>query len=444
MRKILLLPFLIYCAFAFAQKGPNPAVKSGPMVGYSEMREVMLWVQTTAPATVQFRYWERDVANAPKLLTAPVQTSQSDAFTAHCLADAVMPGKKYEAELLLDGSPAKLSYPVYFQSQVLWQFRTDPPTVRFAVGSCNYANEPEFDRPGKPYGGDQSIFTSIAAQKPDFMVWLGDNTYLREADWNTRTGILHRYTHTRMQPELQPLLSQAHHYAIWDDHDFGPNDSESGFIHKDLTLEAFKLFWANNGYGLNGNPSTIGRFQWADCEFFLLDNRFFRSGWAQTLEPRSMLGEEQLKWLIHGLKGSTYPFKFVCIGGMVLSTAQLYENYINTFPAERQFILDAIQRERIEGVVFLTGDRHHTELSKWHPDGGVPVYDLTVSPLTSGAYPGDGDKNQWLVKGTEVGEANFAVLEIEGPRKQRVMKITVSNTTGGKLWTEEIKARAAE
>lgn len=26
-------------------------LRSGPMVGYSEMREVALWVQTTAPAT---------------------------------------------------------------------------------------------------------------------------------------------------------------------------------------------------------------------------------------------------------------------------------------------------------------------------------------------------------------------------------------------------------
>ena len=76
------------------------------------------------------------------------------------------------------------------------------PDFRLATGSCTYINEPELDRPGKPYGGDYQIFDAMVAQKPDLMVWLGDNAYLREADWSTRTGIYHRYSHTRSAPEL--------------------------------------------------------------------------------------------------------------------------------------------------------------------------------------------------------------------------------------------------
>ncbi|MBP9212473.1 MAG: alkaline phosphatase family protein, partial [Bacteroidetes bacterium] len=33
------------------------SLRSGPMVGYGTMTEVMLWVQTTKPADVQYRYW---------------------------------------------------------------------------------------------------------------------------------------------------------------------------------------------------------------------------------------------------------------------------------------------------------------------------------------------------------------------------------------------------
>jgi alkaline phosphatase D len=126
---------------------------------------------------------------------------------------------------------------------------------------------------------------------------------------------------------------------------------------------------------------------------------------------------------------------------MVLSTAMLYENYINTFGAERQYILDAIQRERITGVFFLTGDRHHTELSKLQPEGGVQVFDLTVSPLTSGAYPGDGDQNQCLVKGTEVTSANYALLEVTGPRQDRKLSIQVKDVQGKELWKQEFLAK---
>jgi alkaline phosphatase D len=54
---LLLLPLL-----AFAQE---KLLKAGPMVGYSEMREVALWVQTTGPAKVRFAYWDREKPGQP-------------------------------------------------------------------------------------------------------------------------------------------------------------------------------------------------------------------------------------------------------------------------------------------------------------------------------------------------------------------------------------------
>ena len=214
-----------------------PLLQAGPMVGYSEMREVMLWVQTTRPATAQIEYWETDKP-AVKWRTAPVVTRAADSYAAHLLADQVEPGRRYTYALYLNGQRVPVAYPLTFQSQALWQWRADPPDFRFALGSCTYVNEPVYDRPGRAYGGEYGIFTSIAQQKPDFMLWLGDNTYLREADWNTRTGIRRRFTHSRAVPELQPLLGSAHHYAIWDDHDYGPNDSDRSFAYKDLSLES--------------------------------------------------------------------------------------------------------------------------------------------------------------------------------------------------------------
>ena len=35
-------------------------IKSGPMVGYSTMREVLLWVQTGQEAEVYFEYYEKN------------------------------------------------------------------------------------------------------------------------------------------------------------------------------------------------------------------------------------------------------------------------------------------------------------------------------------------------------------------------------------------------
>jgi len=425
-------------AMLWAQKNNPEEIRSGPMVGYSQMREVMLWVQTATSARVQFEYHDRDEELAEKHWTAPVTTEKPSGFTAHCLADEVEPGKRYVATLYINKKRVDLPYPVHFQSQSLWQWRTDPPTVRMAVGSCAYVNETELDRPGQPYGGGYGIFNQIADQLPELMLWLGDNVYFREADWTTQTGMFHRYTYSRSIPELQKLLAQTHHYAIWDDHDFGPNDSDHSFVHKDLALKAFKAFWANPSYGLEGRAGITTQFQWADCDFFLLDNRYNRGGAAQPKNSRSMLGKEQLVWLLDALKYSKAPFKFVCIGGMVLSTAAVYENYARVFPEEREYLLQEIQREKIKGVIFLTGDRHHTELSKWHPEGGVVVYDLTISPLTSKAHGGDEGKNQHLVEGTEITEPNFGILEVSGAFKSRVLNIQIFNARGDSLWKKTI------
>ena len=327
-----------------------------------------------------------------------------------------------------------------FKTQTLWQYRTDPPAVKFAIGSCAYFNDTPYDRPGDPYGGNYEIFESIYKKKPEMMLWLGDNIYYRDADWNTKTGLHYRNTHDRATKELQPLLGNTSHYAIWDDHDYGPNDSDRGYYMKETALETFKLFWANQTYGIDGDKGIYGTYMWQDLQFFLLDNRYHRTPNECTTCECTWLGETQYQWLIDALKSSKAPFKFVAIGGQVISGEAKYETWINQCPDERKKLLDAIVAEKIEGVIFLDGDRHHTELSKYTPSGFYPLYDLTISPLTSGAYDGDPKVNKYYVEGTYVGKRNFAVLEVTGPKKDRVLKIQTFDVNGAPIWDREIKA----
>lgn len=418
---------------------PANLLQSGPMVGYSEMREVKLWVQTKQPARVQIRYAEEGKPDAP-YLTNEVRTERESAFTAHLLADQVEPGRKYVYELLIEGQKVSLPYPTQFQSQPLWQFRTDPPAFRFGVGSCTYVNEPEVDRPGQPYGGNYEIFTALNAQKPDFMLWTGDNTYLREVDWNSRTGVLRRYTHTRSVPEMQPLLANTHHYATWDDHDYGPNDSDRSYWLKPVTLDAFKLFWANPNFIYN--EGCTGTFMWNDCQFFLMDDRTFRAPNDTPEGPeKDYLGQRQLQWLIDALSGSQAPFKFVVIGNQVINPAKLFENYSN-YATERDRMLKAIADAKIRGVIFLTGDRHHTILHKLDRPGTYPLYDVTISPLTSGPAKARDEelKQPSYVDGTYISERNFGMLSVSGPRLDRVLNIKVYDQKGAEKWSRDIRA----
>ena len=437
------LGLLLSCAMS-AQTQTTTAsttagIRSGPMLGYSEMREVMLWVQTTGLANVHFVYWD-SAAPGVRHRTAGATTLPSEAYTTRQIADRVEPGRVYLYDVVVNGRRVSRPYPLRFQTQKLWQWRGDPPTFRIALGSCAYVNEPLYDRPGNAYGGGLEIFTSIARMRPDAMLWLGDNVYLREADWYTRTGIFARYTHSRSIPELQPLLASTHHYATWDDHDFGPNNSDRSWVHKDKSLEAFKLFWGNPSYGVDDKPGVTTMFQWGDVEFFLLDDRYYRTpNDRDSTGSRTYLGEHQLQWIIDALTSSTAPFKIVAVGGQMMSPAAEYENFAN-YPEEREALIRAITREKIPGVLFLSGDRHLTELTRLERAGTYPLYDITVSPLSASAFA-TGKANAASVPGTLVTQRNFALLDFSGPRTDRSMKISVHDTAGALLWTRTITAR---
>jgi alkaline phosphatase D len=433
MKKLILL-FLLIQIFEV-----NAQIKNGPMVGYSDMKEVMLWVQTEKAAKVKFNYWEQETPNK-KMTTEEILTTKKDGFVAKIVCDQVTMSKKYGYEVLIDNKKIARDYPLTFQTQELWQYRKDPPNFKFALGSCNYINEPETDRPGRAYGGFNEIFKSIYDKKPDFMIWGGDNLYYREPDWNTRTGMIHRNTHSRNIPELQPLLGSTHHYAIWDDHDYGNNDADRSFWKKDEALETFKLFWANPNYVFK-NEACTGTFQWGDVQFFLLDDRWFRAPNENFTGDRDYYGKKQMTWLIDALTSSNATFKIIVTGGQVINPAKVFENMAN-YEAERDELLKKITDAKIKGVLFVSGDRHHTALQKLDRAGAnYPLYDLTVSPLTSGpAKPVKAEDNSPIVDGTLFTERNFGICEVSGTQKDRILKISIFDSKGEQKWTREIKA----
>ncbi|MCB9355511.1 MAG: alkaline phosphatase D family protein [Saprospiraceae bacterium] len=440
---------LFFSACAYRGHGPhlhgpllkgNAGLQNGPMIGYVDMMEALIWVQTKSDAYVRVQYWEEAAPNA-KYWTAPVRC-HPQSLTAKCIANQVQPGRSYAYTVYINGKPVTLPYPATFKTQTLWQWRTDPPEFSLATGSCAYVNEPEYDRPGTPYGSDFHIFNAIYRQKPDLMLWLGDDVYYREPDWNTRTGMIHRWTHDRALPELQPLLASTPQYAIWDDHDFGPNDSDGSWIHKEMAWEVFREFWGNPTFGVNGQKGCTTKFEYADIDFFLLDNRYFRTpNHCATCPDRTLLGKEQMEWFMGALAESRAPFKLVAIGGQVVTTNDHHETCFHYYPAERDTLLQFIERENIKGVVFLTGDRHFTELSAMQNKAGNWVYDLTTSSLTAGSYTNaDKEANAHRVEGTLVNRHNFSILHFSGPRTRRELEIRNYDADGQMTWTKTITA----
>jgi len=439
MKKIIFLSVLALFTFTFtfAQKS---LLQSGPMVGYAEKQEVLLWVQTTKTAEVKFKYWP--VSQTQKTQwSSTVKTIKDNSFTAKLILDKVKPSTSYKYELYINNKKVTLDYDLTFKTQELWRWRKDAPNFKFAFGSCTYINDSEFDRPGTPYGSNYQIFESIRKKQPDFMLWGGDNLYLRQDEWNTKAGFNHRYTKDRSLPELQALLASTSNYAILDDHDFGANDSDGSFWNKNMAIEFFENFWGNPSVGVGDIKGAISFFSWNDADFFLLDNRYYRDSDRLKSDNKTILGKEQLSWLKNALASSRANFKFVVIGGQVLNTTKSHENYINNgFENERLDILNFIQNQQIKGVVFLTGDRHHTEMSLLKDNRKVAIYDLTVSPFTSGVGNKDRKEiNRLRVEDTMVTQHNFSTIELSGDWKNRHAIISIFDSNGEKLWERIIK-----
>jgi alkaline phosphatase D len=423
---------------ALALSAAAPALAASIMHGFADMTSMTLWVQTERAVRVTVElHPESDPGRRRKVEGA---THPDDDFATALRLAGLDPGTRYRYTVLVDGKPAAESG--HFSTQPLWQFRTEPPEFAVAFGSCHYLND-RFDRPGQPWGADYAILDALAAQSPDLMLWLGDNVYFREPEWTSPEGMSARYRAYRASPTLRRLARATSHVAIWDDHDYGPNDSDASFVMKGAALDAFKRYWPNPSHGLPGVPGVFGMVTFGDVDFFLLDNRFHRypNRFPQTAS-KAMFGGPQLLWLKQALAHSRAPFKIVVAGGQFWNRANRFEAFHN-YPAEHKALGDWLVEQKIQGVVFLSGDRHFGGLWRIERPGTYPLHEFTSSPLTAGAVANPSPEereNPELVRGTLVTQRNFGMLRFSGPRQERALTLEAYDASGKMLWQRRISA----
>ena len=411
------------------------------MPGWIGVRSATIWLQGDRPGPARIVYWQLATPDE-RTHTSVHELREAQDFITRFDITELAPGQTYEYEVL-DGDQAVSSDAFRLHTQPLWQWRTNPPDFVVALGSCAYVNDEVYDRPGRAYGGGYEIFSRIADQRPAFMLWLGDNVYLREADFLSRGGAAYRYRHTRSLPELQTLLQGTHHVAIWDDHDYGPNNANRAYVLKQESLETFKRYWANPSYGLPGVPGIFTHFVYGDAEFFLLDDRYYRdSDISSGLSGKQMYGPQQIRWLKNALTMSRARFKFITGGNEMLNRHNRFEGW-NHFPEEQGDFLTWLEMNKLTGVIFLSGDRHFTKLAKLSRPGTYDLYELTCSPLTSRPFRDySASANPDLDPATLVRDRNFCLLSFDGAARARAVTLSSHDRRGQLLWQRRIEAQA--
>ena len=429
---------LVALAFvALALDAPPLAAKLVVMHGFADYTSALLWVQAESPGPIEVA-WRVEGESRERVASLEAAASRDNVVLARITG--IAPGHDARYRVRGDGDVREGT----LRAHPFWSKPDDARELTLAIGSCFFLADPDPMWSDPDYGGEFGIFDAIAGKRPDMMLWLGDNLYFQRPDFLDPAALAARYRRQRSFEPLQRLLTAAPQVAIWDDHDYGPNDSDASYTLKGETLALFKRYWANPSYGLPEAPGVFGYAHLGDVDLFLLDDRYYRSAnRAQDGPDKTMFGAAQLAWLKNALVYSRAPVKIVVNGTQMWNRANRFEGF-NHYETEQKALFDWLAANRINGVLFLSGDRHFTELLKIKRPGAYPLYEFTSSPLTSQPWadPEAGERdNPDVVAGTLVGKRQFGLIRVSGRGDDRRLALESYDSAGTRLWRHEIRVR---
>jgi alkaline phosphatase D len=235
-----------------------------------------------------------------------------------------------------------------------------------------------------------------------------------------------KYDKLGAKPFFKRLKRKVPVMATWDDHDYGKNDAGKNYPKKEESKEIFLSFWnipdsSNRRLHKGIYESSILGFDSLKIQLILLDTRTFRDNltkttnktiyknkYQPTISPDStFLGNEQWLWLEKQLKLEA-DIRIIATSNQFSAEYTGWESWTNV-PYERKKMLSLIKSTKSNGVVFISGDIHFGEISKYTNKDTYPLYDITSSSLAkSWRVPNDNINRI----GNAVIENNFGIIEI--------------------------------
>ncbi len=389
------------------------------MVGAPGPTDITIWARASGALPLQVEY-SMDAAFKRPQVTAPVLVTEESDFSAVLRIEGLKPQTRYYYRVLVDGIVDRYQ-PMPYSTHTAPLGSID---FRVAFGSCaKYV----WDR-------DQRIFDGVMARAPDLFFWLGDNVY---ADSESPRSIAEEYRRGRGVENLQPLIHSVPQLAVWDDHDFGSNNSDASIPMRDESLAVFKRYWANPAYGLPNAPGVFFDFSYGGIDFFFLDGRYYRDPNSVPDSPsKTLLGTNQKQWLKERLLASKAPFKVLICGSGWSSADGPEGDTWAAFISERTELFDFIRDRKISGVVLLSGDSHVGELNciPRSEQGGYDLYDLVSSPLANAM------SDSWVeqqperrVRPVYVKGTNFGLIEFR-QAPQPTLTFILHDSSGAPVW----------
>lgn len=300
-------------------------------------------------------------------------------------------------------------------------------STKISFGSCH----------GQFFQHNFQIFESILNSSPDIFIWLGDTIYADLESWpfhmseSNLPGWQAQYDALKSNPIYSKLRSSIKITGIYDDHDFGQNDSDSLFKLKEKSQQMFMNF-------IDEQVDHEGIYRKVylneKVRILLLDVRYFK------VKDSDLLGEAQWAWLEHEMH-EDYLITIIASGVQVNVDDRVFANTERWDQENRERLFDLIDEK--PGVVFLSGDIHFGEIL-WNRCKKFPILEVTASGLSHTEATLYGPAAAWFIESTNamsyhrnkrIFEKHFG--EIEFDWEKEVVWVRIKDTFGNVI-VEEI------
>jgi alkaline phosphatase D len=367
-------------------------------VGDTTATSAVLWARGLAEGQLRVAY---GLAGAAPDATASLAVTRARDLTGKVGLVGLRPATRYAYRVEGDGATAGGEF-------VTAPAPDAPGPVTFVwsgdLGSSGFCRRNE---------GGYRVFTAMAAQRPDFFLFVGDTIYADHrcrgpemvpgGDFVARTlPEFHRkYRYSREDAAMGSFLAATSVSAIWDDHEVRNDFSGSTDPLMPSGRQAFLDYWPI--LPPVEEPTRLYRsVRWGRLlEVFILDTRQYRSPNSELDGPgKTMLGPAQRRWLIEGVAASTALWKVVVSTvSLSVSTGKasrdswsnatlwgIPEENSTGFAVERDAILRAWAGRGVKNLVFIVADVHHAELIRHQPTPRLSLHEFIAGPLS--ASPG--------------------------------------------------------
>jgi phosphodiesterase/alkaline phosphatase D-like protein len=305
---------------------------------------------------------------APGLATVAVADADG---VATFVLDTLQPRTRYRYTVGTAGTPP-----------LTGAFRTfgdGPMSFRAVFASCASS------------GSRSTVFSNMLARQPDLFFHMGDLHY-RNIHVNDRSLFARAYHDVLTSPTQGQLFRHVPVAYTWDDHDYGPDNSDATSPSRPAALASYRTFVPH--YPLDPAPdAAIHQAFWMGrVRVLMTDTRSARSPLHLAPSDRTMLGAAQLAWLLRELEAAARAPLVIWVNTVpwITKRDEATDEGWAPFAAERQTIADTIRRLGLTGrLVMLSGDAHmlaiddgtHSEYAATAPAGAHGFVVAHAAPL---------------------------------------------------------------